>query len=48
LEKIIKIFAQNGYRGYLHIEYEAKEEPRVAIPKIAAQLREIVNRVAPI
>ncbi len=45
LERIVRIFAKSGYRGYLHIEYEAKEEPRTAIPRIAAQLREIVDRV---
>ena len=47
LEKIVRIFAESGYRGYLHLEYEAKEEPKVAIPKILAQVKEIVARVAP-
>ncbi|MDZ7373660.1 MAG: sugar phosphate isomerase/epimerase [candidate division KSB1 bacterium] len=44
-EQIIRTLAEVGYRGYLHIEYEAEEEPRTAIPRFVAELRATVNKV---
>jgi|YelNatPaOPRAMG01_1025707.scaffolds.fasta_scaffold00031_39 sugar phosphate isomerase/epimerase len=44
-ERIIRTLAEVGYRGYLHIEYEAEEEPRVAIPRFVAELRATVAKV---
>lgn len=42
LERIIKILKQANYRGYVVLEYEEKENPRVEIPKYLDQLRELV------
>ena len=45
VEKIVKALAEANYRGYLHVEYEGKEEPREAIPKFVDTLRSTVARV---
>lgn len=44
-ERIIRTLAEAGYRGYLHIEYEAQPEPKEAIPKFVEELRAAVNKV---
>lgn len=42
LKRIVKILKQANYRGYLVLEYEEKDEPRIAIPKYLDQLREFI------
>jgi L-ribulose-5-phosphate 3-epimerase len=37
--RIAKIFHEHHYRGYVSLEFEGKEDPRVAIPKSLALLR---------
>ncbi len=37
--RIVKILENAGYRGFVALEYEAKEDPFVAIPKHLAALR---------
>lgn len=37
--RIARILADAGYRGYLSLEYEAKEDPRQAVPKHLGALR---------
>jgi sugar phosphate isomerase/epimerase len=32
-DKIARIFKASGYRGYLSLEYEAREDPRTGVPK---------------
>ena len=44
-ERIVDILARVGYKGYLSIEYEAEEDPMTAVPKFAAQLRSLVDRL---
>lgn len=39
LDRVLGILRNAGYRGYLILEYEAEEEPRVAVPRILADLR---------
>ena len=40
--RIISILRDANYRGYLNIEYEAREDPRTAIPKLVNQLRALL------
>ncbi len=42
-KRIIKIIRSVGYRGYLSLEYEAKEDPRTAVPKTIKVLRDLVG-----
>jgi sugar phosphate isomerase/epimerase len=38
--RLAKILADAGYRGYIVLEYEENEDPRVACPRYVDQLRE--------
>ena len=42
--RIVKILRDAGYRGYLALEYEAREDPLTAIPRHVAALREAVQK----
>jgi sugar phosphate isomerase/epimerase len=42
-ERIIKILKEAGYRGYVSLEYEAREDPRTAVPRTMKALRELVG-----
>jgi L-ribulose-5-phosphate 3-epimerase len=44
--RIAKIFQEHNYRGYVSLEFEGKEDPRVAIPKSLALLRSAFGRQA--
>jgi len=40
-EKIRDILKSSGYNGFLSIEYEEKEDPKIGVPKFAKQLFDI-------
>jgi len=40
VDRIAGILKKAGYRGYISIEYEGKEDPLVAIPRFASRLRQ--------
>ena len=42
-KRIVRILREANYRGYLSLEYEAKEEASVAVPKVLARIREAIN-----
>ncbi len=42
-KRIVTILRDAGYRGYLALEYEAKEDPMTAIPRHLAALRDAVH-----
>ena len=44
LDRIVSICRKSGYKGYLTLEYEAREEPLEAIPVWLAKLRKAANR----
>jgi L-ribulose-5-phosphate 3-epimerase len=44
--RIAKIFHEHKYRGYVSLEFEGKEDPRVAIPKSLDHLRSAFGRRA--
>ena len=43
LERVIKILADAGYRGYVVLEYEGKEDPKTAVPRHIEKLRKIIH-----
>lgn len=45
LERVLKVLADAGYRGYIVLEYEGKEDPRVAVPKHLETLRHIIRKI---
>lgn len=42
LKRVVNILKQAKYRGYLVLEYEEKEDPKVEIPKYLDELRELI------
>ncbi|HMP61208.1 MAG TPA: sugar phosphate isomerase/epimerase family protein, partial [Gemmatales bacterium] len=44
LGRLMDILRQANYRGTVVLEYEAKEDPKTAIPTHAADLRELMRR----
>ncbi|MEA3345958.1 MAG: sugar phosphate isomerase/epimerase family protein [Chloroflexota bacterium] len=40
--RILRILREKGYKGYLSIEYEAEEEPLLAVPRFAGYLKSLV------
>jgi sugar phosphate isomerase/epimerase len=43
LAKVIKILKDANFHGYVALEYEAKEDPKVAVPKYAKELRKLIS-----
>jgi sugar phosphate isomerase/epimerase len=43
--RILKILGRAGYRGYLAIEYESTEEPKIVVPKLVSRLRDIIRTI---
>lgn len=43
-DRIVAMFAEAGYRGYMALEYEAAEDPFTAVPRHLARLRELAAR----
>ena len=43
-DKVVGMVAKSGYKGYLALEYEAKEPAPVAMPRLMARLRDITSR----
>ena len=43
-ERIVRMFAEAGYRGYMALEYEASEDPFEAVPRHLSRLRELASR----
>lgn len=41
--RIAKLLAKHNYRGYISLEFEGKEDPRTAIPKSLAMLKQAFN-----
>ena len=44
LPRVIKILGDAGYRGYIVLEYEGKEDPRTAVPKHLQTIRQLLVR----
>jgi sugar phosphate isomerase/epimerase len=42
--RILGMFAKAGYKGFLSIEYEAKEDPMTAVPRLMKELRTLTRK----
>jgi hydroxypyruvate isomerase len=42
-KRVVKILRDAGYRGYVALEYEAREDPLTAIPRHIEALREAIR-----
>lgn len=40
--RVVRILRDEGYKGYLSIEYEAEEDPILAVPRFAGYLKSLV------
>ena len=43
LKKLVEILKGVNYRGYMALEYEANEEPKIGVPKALEELKKLVN-----
>ncbi len=43
LAKILQILRDVGYSGWVALEYESEEEPKIAIPRYIAQLKKLIG-----
>jgi L-ribulose-5-phosphate 3-epimerase len=43
-DRLIGMFAKAGYKGYISLEYEQKEDPVTAVPQLAAELKRLVRK----
>jgi sugar phosphate isomerase/epimerase len=46
-DRIASIFRNHGYRGYVSLEYEGREDPKTALPKSLALLRKAFRASVP-
>jgi len=40
--RVVKLLQDGGYHGFLTLEYEAAEDPFVAVPRHLAELRRLI------
>lgn len=43
LAKVVKILKDANFHGYVALEYEAKDDPKVAVPKYVKELRKLIG-----
>ena len=43
-DRVVAMLAKGGYKGYLGLEYEAKEDPMAAVPRLMRRLRELARK----
>ena len=43
LAKVVKILKDANFHGYVALEYEAKEDPKVAVPRFVKELRKHIG-----
>lgn len=43
-DRITKMFADAGYKGYISLEYEAEEDPFTAVPRHLKTMRELASK----
>ena len=43
MERLVGILKKANYRGYVVLEYEAKEDPFTAVPRHLKELRQLIG-----
>ena len=41
--RLVRTLRETGYRGFVTLEYEAKEDPMVAVPRYVADMRRVIS-----
>jgi len=44
LDRVWKLFAQGGYKGYMSAEYEGEEDPMTGVPKLLEKIRVLCRK----
>jgi sugar phosphate isomerase/epimerase len=42
--RIVRMFSDSGYRGYFALEYEEKEDAKVAVPRLTRELNKLARK----
>jgi len=43
-DRLAKMLADGGYRGYMALEYEAREDPKTTMPRLLAKLNQLARK----
>ena len=43
-DRIVRLFAASGYKGYFALEYEENEDAKVAVPRYTKELNKLVAK----
>jgi hydroxypyruvate isomerase len=44
LDRVWQIFSKAGYKGYMSAEYEGKEDPLTAVPKLVSKIKALCKK----
>lgn len=44
LDRVWRLFAQAGYKGYMSVEYEAEEDPGTGVPKLMDKVKTLCRK----
>jgi sugar phosphate isomerase/epimerase len=44
LDRVWRMFASHGYKGFMALEYEGREDPMTAVPKLVAQIKGLCQK----
>lgn len=44
MDRVWRLFARAGYKGYMSAEYEGKEDPMTGVPKLIAKIRTLCRK----
>jgi L-ribulose-5-phosphate 3-epimerase len=42
-KRVVALLRKGGYKGYLALEYEAKEDPATAVPRLIGELKQVIR-----
>jgi sugar phosphate isomerase/epimerase len=43
-DRLTRMLAEAGYKGYMALEYEAREDPKAAMPRLLAKLNALARK----
>lgn len=44
MDRVWRLFAKAGFKGYMSAEYEGKEDPMTGVPKLVARIRTLCRK----
>ena len=44
LDRVWRLFAQGGYKGYMSAEYEGEEDPMTGVPKLLERIKVLCRK----